>query len=407
MINGIQGKPGGGKSYEAVVTHIIPTITKDRRKVVTNLPLNVDVFCEVYGEYCRELIEIVDGEFHNYGGQRPFSKKDHFLQYEAWQNPQGQKVYFFIDECHLAMPTSGTEKELTEFFSMHRHYGFDIMLITQNFRKVNKDIKDMIQMSYRCIKKSHMGQDDKYILKVHDGVGTTNASVYRTDERKYESRFFRFYTSHTKNNKSVQEATSKDVKKWYNNWTTWGAIACIPIGLMVVIGALSSGESLSETAKRTNENQGIAHNQNNQSSQPENTSLSGKVVPSNSNTNTGQLQSSVPSQNYRQNNKPDPIKEEPKSVDETHPFYKVGLHIAGWAEYTELGKLTKNYYLSASQNGQHVFDLSLRDLALSGYSVVVRSGCMIEISYKKFHDFITCDAPTVEVFQEEHTDNSE
>ena len=407
MINGIQGKPGGGKSYEAVVTHIIPTITKDRRKVVTNLPLNVDVFCEVYGEYCRDLIEIVDGEFHNYGGQRPFSKKDHFLQYEGWQNPQGQKVYFFIDECHLAMPTQGTEKELTEFFSMHRHYGFDIMLITQNFRKVNKDIKDMIQMSYRCIKKSHMGQDDKYILKVHDGVGTTNASVYRTDERKYESRYFRFYTSHTKNNKSVQEATSKDVKKWYNNWTTWGAIACIPIGLLVVIGALSSGESLSETAKRTNENQGIVHNQNNQPSQAENTSISGKVVPSSSNINTGQLQSSVPSQNYRQNNKPNPIKEESKSVDETHPFYKVALHIAGWAEYTDRGKILKNYYLSASQNGQHIFDLSLRDLALSGYSVIVRSGCMIEISYKKFHDFITCDAPTVEVFQEEDTENSE
>jgi len=407
MINGIQGKPGGGKSYEAVVTHIIPTITKDRRKVVTNLPLNVDVFCEVYGEYCRDLIEIVDGEFHNYGGQRPFSKKDHFLQYEGWQNPQGQKVYFFIDECHLAMPTQGTEKELTEFFSMHRHYGFDIMLITQNFRKVNKDIKDMIQMSYRCIKKSHMGQDDKYILKVHDGVGTTNASVYRTDERKYESRYFRFYTSHTKNNKSVQEATSKDVKKWYNNWTTWGAIACIPIGLMVVIGALSSGESLSETAKRANQNQGLENVRDNSLHQTDSSAPSGGFVPRTSNVPNGHLQSSISSQPSTKGKISEPIKEEPKSIDETHPFYKVALHIAGWAEYTDRGKILKNYYLSASQNGQHIFDLSLRDLALSGYSVIVRSGCMIEISYKKFHDFITCDAPTVEVFQEEDTENSE
>lgn len=389
MINGIQGKPGGGKSYEAVVTHIIPTVTKDRRKVVTNLPLNVDKFCEVYGEYCRDLIEIIDGEFHNYGGQRPFSKKDHFLQYEEWQNEQGQKVYFFIDECHLAMPSTGTEKELTEFFSMHRHYGFDIMLITQNFRKVNRDIRDMIQMSYRCIKKSHMGQDDKYILKVHDGVGTTNASVFRTDERVYESRFFPFYTSHTKNNKSVQEAATKDVKKWYNHWSIWGAVIMIPLGLFVMIGALSAGESLEDKAKNVKDLQ---------SSQPVQSST---IVQNKPPTNISHSQIAAGKEPSLTKEKPKSKDSEPEAEKQTHPFYKVGLHIAGWAEYTDRGKILKNYYLSASQNGQHIFDLSLRDLALSGYSVIVRSGCMIEISYKSYHDFITCDAPTVEIFQED------
>ena len=398
MINGIQGKPGGGKSYEAVVTHIIPTITQDRRKVVTNLPLNIDKFCEIYGDYCRDLIEVVDGEFHNYGGERPFSKKDHFLQYESWQNSQGQKVYFFIDECHLAMPTQGTEKELTEFFSMHRHYGFDIMLITQNFRKVNRDIKDMIQMSYRCIKKTHMGQDDKYILKVHDGVGTTNSSVYRTDERVYEKRYFCLYTSHTKNNKSVQEATTKDVKKWYNHWSTWGALLCVPVGLFVVIGALTSGESLTDKAKKTTElqNSGAYENQS-----PQN-------LPSQtaSNSQVPVVNSQVPSGNLSHGQKSNSAPSKPKEPDEVepkkdkHPFYKVALHIAGWGEYTELGKLTKNYYLSASQNGQHIFNLSLRDLILAGYKVVVRSSCMIEIQYDSYHDFLTCDSPTVEVFND-------
>ncbi|MDN3487447.1 hypothetical protein QL989_19105, partial [Pseudoalteromonas sp. APC 3224] len=95
---------------------------------------------------------------------------------------------------------------------------------------------------------------------------------------------------------------------------------------------------------------------------------------------------------------PKPEEREPEK--QKHPFYKVALHIAGWGEYTELGKLTKNYYLSASQNGQHIFNLSLRDLMLAGYSVVVRSSCMIEIKYNSYHDFLTCDSPTVEVFDE-------
>lgn len=387
MINGIQGKPGGGKSYEAVVTHIIPTITKDKRKVVTNLPLNVNKFCDVYGEYCRELIEIVDGEFHNYGGQRPFSKKDHFLQYEGWQNEQGQKVYFFIDECHLAMPTQGTEKELTEFFSMHRHYGFDIMLITQNFRKVNRDIKDMIQMSYRCIKKSHMGQDDKYILKVHDGVGTTNSSVYRTDERVYEKRYFAFYTSHTKNNKSVQEATSKDIKKWYNHWSIWGAAILLPLGFFIIVGALTSGDSLEEKVAKAKSNDTLP-------TQPK--SINSKTLqpapePS---------QALVPKSTQLKKHPVKSPEPEPKKDKQKHPFYKVSLHISGWAEYMNRGILVKNYYLSASQNGQFQFEISLRDLILAGYTVIVRSGCSIEVSYDAYHDFITCDSPKVGVFDE-------
>ena len=116
----------------------------------------------------------------------------------------------------------------------------------------------------------------------------------------------------------------------------------------------------------------------------------GQSVPPNGNQTYSSQQSKEPPQD------PD---DEPE--EEKHPFYKVGLHIVGWGEYTELGKLTKNYYLSASQNGQHVFDLSLRDLLLAGYAVSVRSGCVIEIKYKKFHDFLTCDSPAVKVFDDD------
>ncbi|MBV1843592.1 zonular occludens toxin domain-containing protein, partial [Photobacterium ganghwense] len=55
MINLIVGRPGGGKSYEAVVFHIIPAI-QNGRKVVTNLPLNIDHFVKVFGEDARSLI---------------------------------------------------------------------------------------------------------------------------------------------------------------------------------------------------------------------------------------------------------------------------------------------------------------------------------------------------------------
>lgn len=380
MIHGITGKTGGGKSYEAVVRHIIPTITEHKRKVVTNLPLNVDHFCSVFGEYCRELIEVVDGEFHNYGGQRPFSMKEHYLQFKDWQNEQGNRVYFFIDECHLALPKVGCDKEVKQFYDMHRHYGFDIMLITQNFRKVDIDIRDLVANHYRAIKKSIMGQADKYILKVHDGSSASNATVVATHERDYEPKFFKFYQSHTMSDQSVKEAAPSDVKLWYDNWFFKGSIILMLIAFFVLFSAFNSDD------------------EKNVSVEPEPKPIKkaiGQAQPPKE-----VLLSSAPVEENKPTETKEPKAEEPEVKKKEHPFYKVALHISGWAEYTNRGKIVKNYYLSASQNGQQVFELSLRDLMLAGYNVVVRSGCMIEISYNSYHDFITCDSPQVGVFDE-------
>lgn len=382
MIHGISGKTGGGKSYEAVVRHIIPTVTEHKRKVVTNLPLNIEHFCAVYGDYCRDLIEVVDGEFHNYGGQRPFSKKEHYLQFEDWKNEAGNRVYFFIDECHLALPQSGTDKEVKQFFDMHRHYGFDIMLITQNFRKVDRDIRDLIANHYRAIKKSMMGQDDKYILKVHDGSSATNATVVATHEREYEKKYFKFYQSHTKSDQSIKEAAPSDIQKWYDNWFVKGSVIFFVVAIFLMYLGFKK-----QSDKKTQDKAQVTQ---------QNSVGSGSPVQA--------IAPTLPPEFLAQQAEAKKIIEQQKKEEEAeqkkHPFHKVGLHIVGWGEYMELNRLTKNYYLSASQNGQHIFDLSLRDLVLAGYSVVVRSSCVIEVTYRKYHDFLTCDAPKVGAFDQ-------
>jgi len=384
MIHGISGKPGGGKSYEAVVSHIIPVVTKDKRKVVTNLPLNIDRFCAVYGEFCRDLIEVIDGQFHNYGGERPFSKKDHFLQYEEWQNEKGQKTYFFIDECHLAMPTQGTEKELTEFFSMHRHYGFDIMLITQNFRKVNRDIKDMIVNHYRAIKKSMMGQDNKYILKVHDGATSSNQSVVATHERIYQKKYFAFYQSHTKSESAVDEATSNDIEKWYKHWTIKASVVFFLFGFFIISTKLSGNDE-----KEIN---------------PKKPSIEQMEYPTTGEPEQEQMQNNniVPSRSV-----PPVVPQKQKTLRELeyeqmvaksgsfHPYYKMQLSISGYSK-TVVGQPTV-YYIAASQNGQKVFTMKNSDLMLAGYDVSVLTSCSIKIKFYDYVDYLTCNAPTQSV----------
>lgn len=367
MIHGLSGKPGGGKSYEAIVSHIIPIVTKDKRKVVTNIPINIDHFCAVYGEYCRDLIEVIDGQFHNYGGERPFSKKEHYLQYEDWHNEKNQKVYFFIDECHLALGKGSTDKALREFYSMHRHYGFDIMLITQNFRKVDTDIKDMVVNHYRAIKKAMMGEDNKYILKVHDGASSSNASVVAVHSRVYEKKYFAFYQSHTKSDSAVDEATSNDIEKWYKHWTIKASIGFFIVGFIVLANQFS----------KRDKNTIITPGHQNKTSQQTNLKPK-KTIPA-----------IAPPKTLR-------ALEYAKMIAQSktyHPFYKMKLSVSGHAEYNDGGRRVTEIYFSATQNGQHVFTLKSSDLMRAGYDIRVLTECAVRIRFYDYQDYITCNAP--------------
>ncbi|MDN3683275.1 zonular occludens toxin domain-containing protein [Vibrio sinaloensis] len=152
MIFGLAGRPRSGKSYEAVVYHIIPAV-KEGRKVITNIPLNIDKFKKIFGDKA-DLIEVREFSFNSYGEKNSalFSRPEDY-QCE-WRNEDGVGPLYVIDEAHLVLPRQ-CSTEILEFYSMHGHYGIDITLLTQNFRKVNKDIRDMVETTHLCVKKIH------------------------------------------------------------------------------------------------------------------------------------------------------------------------------------------------------------------------------------------------------------
>ncbi|WP_274884805.1 zonular occludens toxin domain-containing protein [Vibrio harveyi] len=163
MIYAISGRPGGGKTYEAVAYHIIPAI-KDGRKVITNITLNIDWFVKIFGVEVRELIKIVDGRLTDFGStSRPFSQIEDYS--DEWRNENGQGPLYVVDEAHMSLPSRGLPAPILEWYSIHRHYGVDIILLTQNLRKLHRDIKDMVEVTYRCTKNTAMGSDKSYTKK--------------------------------------------------------------------------------------------------------------------------------------------------------------------------------------------------------------------------------------------------
>ena len=385
MINGLSGRPGAGKSYEAVVTHIIPALIK-KRKLVTNIPLNIEWFCSVIGEHCRDLIVQIDGGFHNYGGKRYFSNAEHFLRYQDWRNEENQGVFFVVDECHLSMgklvasqlpPEEKVARlqeqaELKEYLSMHRHYGHDLLLLSQNFRKVDRDIVDMIQNCYYTTKKSFLGQDDKYIVKVADGVSRNIVAVH---EREYEKKYFGAYKSHTKSDGSVKEASSADIKPWWQNKFFYmaGAFAVVFILLLVKMS-----DQHAEEKKRKAEILAKAK----VATQPV---LSGKI----SNDVNGQQGKPV---------EPVSSPTQPAKIRK-HPYDGLQLHLTATAsDFTREGKFQKIVYVAVSRNGQMLKEITIADLAMAGYEWSLLNDCMLEVSYQDIYkDFVFCDAPTQEV----------
>jgi zona occludens toxin len=392
MINGLSGRPGSGKSYEAVVTHILPALQQGR-KVVSNIPLNVDWFASVLGEPVRDLIEIVDGGFHNYGALRYFSNAADFLKYQDWRNDKNQGVYFVVDECHLSMPkltaANGTDRikqqtELKEYLSMHRHYGHDLLLLTQNFRKVDPDIRDMVGTCYFTTKLSFLGQDNKYVCKVADGV---TRNIVATHQREYQKKYFGAYKSHTKSEGAVQEAKTADVKPWWQHkFMIWGVVFLIAFVFLATKtvndlqeGAAKRQASIEKGKQAFNEK---PVQQPIQTQQP---------------VNTVQTQQPATQQSPQQPSTQKPVEEE--KPRKKHPYDGLQLHLIGSSEdFDKRGRFQKIIWIAVSRNGQMLKEITHADLALAGYQFTVLNDCMIDLSYEdKYQDYLFCDSPTQQV----------
>lgn len=237
MIYAIVGRPRSGKSYESVVYHIIPAI-KAGRKVITNVTLNIDWFVKLFGPEVKSLIQVVDGKLNEFGKlDRPFSKFEHYR--DEWRDEQNRGPLYVIDEAHMVLPNRNLDSAILEFYSLHGHYGLDIILLTQDLRKIHRDIKAMIEMTYYCAKNTAFGSDKTYTKKVRIGATT---EVVNEEQRKYKSVYFPAYQSHTQSKGSVAEVMANDITPIWKRWPFLGAALLVPLGLSIFVFALSKGD---------------------------------------------------------------------------------------------------------------------------------------------------------------------
>lgn len=426
MINGIEGIPGSGKSYEAVAFHVLPALEAGRL-VITNLPLILPMFKAINPDYAR-LIEIrtraqpVRGTWdasridengngqafelfppgHDFASRLDVRTKGEALQlfsegrvypvpasvapfsqvwdyYSTWKHPQtGQGPLFIIDEVHVPLPRTTADSQVREWFSLHRHFNADVLLMSQRFRKIHPDISELTAILVRCRKADILGRKDSYIRKVHSGYP---GAVISTEERPYKQEYFPLYKSHTQGN-SVAEASASDVKpftvKWKRiqyAWWTMTAVVCAylfwPFGGKA--DEVSSGKPGAQA--RFQKLPPMSEDQQERVRQRIAEGLPPDVAPK------VQVQPLAV-----------PVTVQTESVD-PDPFGGKKIHLTGWVQ---LGSKSV-YTFTVSDAGRRIFDLQLAEVIATGYKFKALGHCAGVLTFRDKSTPVMCDAPALAV----------
>jgi len=365
MIYLIQGRPRSGKSYEAVKYHVIPAI-KSGRKVITNLPLNIAYFKKVLGDHVEDLICIVDNydtaDFASKSNSYYFSQPEHYQ--DDWRDEDNRGPLFVIDECQFCLPRGGTLPEVKKFYTMHGHYGVDILLITQHIRQTDNDVLNLVEVVYKCTKNTALGSSTTYTKKVQDGY---RGAVVNVEQRKYDKKIFPYYKSHTQSSSTVNEATASDVKPIWKHWSVIGSVVLLGgVLIFVLSGGVRSPFAMKERVEVVQEVEQTAGE-------------SEKVVDGNQ---SGQKQSAAK-----------------KSRPHLHPLDEFVLYVTGHSRQIAIRQDNKfdldlsfdRVYLEAYQNNLRQFALTSDDLRKMGYTINQMGDCIYSLNYEGFDSIVVCN----------------
>lgn len=198
MIVGFVGTPGSGKTYEAV-KKIVFNLKKGRH-VYTNID---GMDNDIHQEYLKNLVGMDDYEFDKHFH---FLTKDEVIKF--WTICR-HGSFIVLDEIHKIFNCrdwqSKKNNDFADWASTHRHYGFDLVLITQDMEKVEKQVRSLLEWTYVFRKVNFFGSavNKKYLSYSYSG-DDCHGKPLSTSARTYQQQYFHCYKSYaTKDAKEV------------------------------------------------------------------------------------------------------------------------------------------------------------------------------------------------------------
>lgn len=393
MINGVEGIPGSGKSYEATCFHVLVAL-QGGRKVITNLPLNVEMFAAIDPAY-RALIEVrrrcqpirgtwdaarvdVDSgqgnafdlfsDGHTEDPSVSVSLFGHVWDYfSVWKHPKtGQGPLFVIDECHVPLPKVGTDKQVIEWFKLSRHFNADVLLMTQSFRDMNPMIAGLLAILVKVRKADILGKADHYIRKVHGGY---RGAVISTEQRKYEPQYFALYKSHTQGN-SVMEAMASDVAPFLVKFNRFRNILWMVILAAVGYAVWDNTAGAKKRKEAVDVKARLAEGAKAFKANPVDHKLEAMKTVAHDKANADAIVL-------------------PSPPEDPEPFAAKEVHLTGMMRMGPKVIFT----FTISKGGMRIIDLTQQDVIDAGYTWRPTGHCSGVLEWKGTRKAVTCDAP--------------
>lgn len=245
----------------------------------------------------------------------------------------------------------------------------------------------MIEISYNCAKLEALGEKG-YNRKTFHGLPSRDHA--HMERRNYDPEYFAYYKSHTASNSAISEASAKGTKAVLNPYKKLTTIMLV-LGAVLTVYTMKNMIFTDEPEPAVEVPTKEVLNDTNKVQVIDNKELS-LPVPTPEKT-------VIPEYSQTQKEQIKRIKESKKY----HPFHNVSLHIAGTYKDNVLGD--NMIFFSASYNGQKMFNISLKEIILAGYTLKVLGDCVVELKYLDYSEFVLCDVPRVETGVQEIASN--
>ena len=186
MITLYSGTPGSGKSL-----HLAREVSKHlkvyKRAVIANFPINMELVAKDGKRKVGDFIYLPNHEI-TVDYLRKYAKEHHRIGREG-------QTLIVIDEAGIMFNTRDygnfDRKGWIQFFMTHRHYGFNVILVAQNDRLIDRQIRAFIEFDVKHRKANNYKTIGLILSLLRIPVFVAITYWYGMRERCY-SEFFRY-----------------------------------------------------------------------------------------------------------------------------------------------------------------------------------------------------------------------
>lgn len=238
MLVFLEGVPGSGKSYDAVASHILPAL-KARRVVYArlnglDLPAHRERIAEAVGMAADELDRFL---IHLPSADVVATLVAQQNEEQEWELPLSlRNALIIVDECHGFWPAGkpGLLAPIEEFFALHRHYGMDIVVMSQFYKRLHTAIRYRVERKVVYQKLTAVGMEGAFSASYYQTVQPDKYERVDRKTRKYDPAIFPMYKSvaHAGTSTAVYAAGGANV------WKKLGPAIAV-FGVLLVLGVWS------------------------------------------------------------------------------------------------------------------------------------------------------------------------